>query len=89
MLSFIEAVPVTRRHKGATLVTTPPSPKLVSSIIFQILTPYSKHTTRTGADWYNYAASQGRQVVMNNRCGANQSDFVTPEYATFSSPLVS
>ena len=40
-----------------------------------------------GADWYNYAASQGRQVVMNNRCGANQSDFVTPEYATFGSPL--
>lgn len=42
-----------------------------------------------GADWYNYAAGQGRQVVMNNRCGANQSDFVTPEYATFGSPLVS
>ncbi|KAI0076394.1 glycoside hydrolase family 29 protein [Panus rudis PR-1116 ss-1] len=40
-----------------------------------------------GASWYNYAASQNRQVVMNNRCGANQSDFVTPEYATFSSPL--
>ncbi|THG97827.1 hypothetical protein EW026_g4244 [Hermanssonia centrifuga] len=40
-----------------------------------------------GAAWYNYAASQGRQVVMNNRCGANQSDFVTPEYATFGAPL--
>ncbi|KAI0076395.1 glycoside hydrolase family 29 protein [Panus rudis PR-1116 ss-1] len=40
-----------------------------------------------GASWYNYAASQNRQVVMNNRCGANQSDFVTPEYATFPAPL--
>ena len=42
-----------------------------------------------GADWYNYAAGQGRQVALNNRCGANQSDFVTPEYARFGSPLVS
>ena len=41
-----------------------------------------------GASWYNHAASQNRQVVMNNRCGANQSDFVTPEYATFSALLV-
>ena len=41
-----------------------------------------------GASWYNHAASQNRQVVMNNRCGANQSDFVTPEYATFGAPLV-
>ncbi|CAL1711586.1 unnamed protein product [Somion occarium] len=39
------------------------------------------------ASWYNYAASQNRQVVMNNRCGANQSDFVTPEYATFPAAL--
>ncbi|KAJ3553679.1 hypothetical protein NM688_g3482 [Phlebia brevispora] len=42
---------------------------------------------KIGATWYNYAASKGRQVVMNNRCGANQSDFVTPEYATFGAPL--
>ncbi|KAI0338361.1 glycoside hydrolase family 29 protein [Trametopsis cervina] len=40
-----------------------------------------------GGDWYNYAASQGRQVVMNNRMGAHQADFVTPEYATLPSPL--
>lgn len=40
------------------------------------------------ASWYNHAASQNRQVVMNNRCGANQSDFVTPEYATFPALLV-
>ncbi|KAK7691888.1 hypothetical protein QCA50_005293 [Cerrena zonata] len=39
------------------------------------------------ASWYNHAASQNRQVVMNNRCGANQSDFVTPEYATFPAVL--
>ena len=41
------------------------------------------------ADWYNYAAAQDRQVVRNNRCGSNQTDFVTPEYATFSAQLVS
>ena len=40
------------------------------------------------ADWYNYAAAQDRQVVRNNRCGSNQTDFVTPEYATFSAQLV-
>ncbi|KAI0036162.1 glycoside hydrolase family 29 protein [Vararia minispora EC-137] len=36
-----------------------------------------------GGDWYNFAASQGRQVVRDDRCGSNQTDFVTPEYATF------
>ncbi|KAL1705868.1 glycoside hydrolase family 29 protein [Schizophyllum commune] len=42
---------------------------------------------RVAADWYNYAAAQDRQVVRNNRCGSNQTDFVTPEYATFSAQL--
>ena len=39
-------------------------------------------------DWYNYAASQGRQVVRDDRCGTNQTDFVTPEYATYPARLV-
>ncbi|TRM59910.1 glycoside hydrolase family 29 protein [Schizophyllum amplum] len=43
--------------------------------------------SKIAADWYNYAASQDRQVVRNNRCGSNQADFVTPEYATFSAQL--
>uniref|UniRef100_D8PTJ5 alpha-L-fucosidase n=1 Tax=Schizophyllum commune (strain H4-8 / FGSC 9210) TaxID=578458 RepID=D8PTJ5_SCHCM len=42
---------------------------------------------RIAADWYNYAAAQDRLVVRNNRCGSNQTDFVTPEYATFSAQL--
>ena len=42
----------------------------------------------TGGDWYNYAASQGRQVVRDDRCGANQTDYVTPEYATYNARLV-
>ncbi|KAI0319261.1 glycoside hydrolase family 29 protein [Amylostereum chailletii] len=40
-----------------------------------------------GGDWYNFAAAQGRQVVRDDRCGANQTDYVTPEYATYSALL--
>ncbi|KAJ7113228.1 glycoside hydrolase superfamily [Mycena crocata] len=36
------------------------------------------------AQFYNHALAQGRQVTMNNRCGAVP-DFETPEYATFGS----
>lgn len=45
----------------------------------------SNGTAEWAAKWYNYAASQGRQVTMNSRCGIAQSDFDTPEYTTFSS----
>ncbi|ESK89470.1 glycoside hydrolase family 29 protein [Moniliophthora roreri MCA 2997] len=31
--------------------------------------------------WFNYARSQGRQVIANARCGANYSDFDNPEYS--------
>ncbi|KAF5349105.1 hypothetical protein D9756_009517 [Leucocoprinus leucothites] len=34
------------------------------------------------AQFFNHAASQGRQVTLNNRC-ADVPDFDTPEYATF------
>ncbi|CAG8949483.1 hypothetical protein HYFRA_00007713 [Hymenoscyphus fraxineus] len=37
------------------------------------------------AEWFNNAASSGRQVAINNRCGLAVSDFDTPEYSTFSS----
>ena len=43
----------------------------------------------SGGDWYNFAASQGRQVVRDDRCGSNMTDYVTPEYATYPSRLVS
>ncbi|KAL0569834.1 hypothetical protein V5O48_012122 [Marasmius crinis-equi] len=36
------------------------------------------------AQYYNLALEQGRQVTINNRCGAVP-DFATPEYSTFSS----
>ncbi|KZP28385.1 glycoside hydrolase family 29 protein [Athelia psychrophila] len=36
------------------------------------------------ARFYNHAAQDGRQVVMNDRCG-NVPDFDTPEYSTFGS----
>lgn len=42
-------------------------------------------TAEFAAAWFNHAASQGRQVTINNRCGITASDFDTPEYATFSS----
>ncbi|KAJ7183877.1 glycoside hydrolase family 29 protein [Mycena filopes] len=41
-------------------------------------------TLEFAAQFYNYAQAQGRQVTMNNRCGAVP-DFETPEYATFGS----
>lgn len=61
---------------------------IVHKIMFRCDVGYDSVFPKIGADWFNYAASQGRQVLVNNRCGANQSDMVTPEYATFSSPLV-
>ncbi|KAL0955485.1 hypothetical protein HGRIS_001725 [Hohenbuehelia grisea] len=36
------------------------------------------------AQFYNHAMASGKQVTMNNRCGAVP-DFDTPEYATFGS----
>ncbi|KXN86827.1 Alpha-L-fucosidase [Leucoagaricus sp. SymC.cos] len=39
-------------------------------------------TLEVAAQFYNHARSQGRQVTLNNRCGAVP-DFDTPEYATF------
>ncbi|KAJ7639931.1 glycoside hydrolase family 29 protein [Mycena rosella] len=41
-------------------------------------------TLEFAAQFYNHALAQGRQVTMNNRCGAVP-DFETPEYATFGS----
>ncbi|PVF93523.1 glycoside hydrolase [Serendipita vermifera] len=41
-------------------------------------------TFEFAAKWYNDARQAGRQVTMNNRCGAAP-DFDTPEYARFSS----
>ncbi|KDQ18267.1 glycoside hydrolase family 29 protein [Botryobasidium botryosum FD-172 SS1] len=41
-------------------------------------------TVQFAREWYPYAESQGRQVIMNNRCGALP-QFDTPEYARFSS----
>ncbi|KAJ7627477.1 glycoside hydrolase family 29 protein [Roridomyces roridus] len=41
-------------------------------------------TLEFAAQFYNHAWNQGRQVTMNNRCGAVP-DFETPEYATFGS----
>lgn len=42
-------------------------------------------TAEFAAAWYNWAAANDKQVVMNNRCGIPESDFDTPEYTTFSS----
>ncbi|KAK0448928.1 glycoside hydrolase family 29 protein, partial [Desarmillaria tabescens] len=39
-------------------------------------------TLEFAAEFYNNALAQGRQVTINNRCGAVP-DFDTPEYATF------
>ncbi|KAG5636419.1 hypothetical protein H0H81_008129 [Sphagnurus paluster] len=39
-------------------------------------------TPEFAAQFYNHAMAQGRQVTINNRCGAVP-DFDTPEYATF------
>ncbi len=36
------------------------------------------------ADLYNLALREGRQVAMNDRCDIPDSDFVTPEYTSFS-----
>ncbi|KDQ21398.1 glycoside hydrolase family 29 protein [Botryobasidium botryosum FD-172 SS1] len=41
-------------------------------------------TVKFAKEWYPFAEAQGRQVVMNNRCGALP-QFDTPEYARFSS----
>ncbi|KAF8604399.1 glycoside hydrolase [Ceratobasidium sp. AG-I] len=41
-------------------------------------------TLEFAAEWYNSATKAGREVTMNNRCGAIP-DFDTPEYAKFSS----
>ncbi|KZV75904.1 glycoside hydrolase family 29 protein [Peniophora sp. CONT] len=48
---------------------------------------YASAFPSIGGDWYNYAAGQGRQVTRNDRCGANMTDFVTPEYATYPATL--
>ncbi|CZS97905.1 uncharacterized protein RAG0_06780 [Rhynchosporium agropyri] len=46
----------------------------------------SNGTAEFAAKWFNHAASKGRQVTMNNRCGIPAgADFDTPEYTTFSS----
>ncbi|KAA1470747.1 glycoside hydrolase family 29 protein [Dentipellis sp. KUC8613] len=50
---------------------------------------YATAFPEIAGDWYNYAASQGRQVVRDDRCGDNQTDFSTPEYATYSAVLSS
>lgn len=39
-------------------------------------------TAEFASNWFNTAASQGRQVVMDNRCGL-PGDFDTPEYARY------
>lgn len=39
-------------------------------------------TAEFAAEWFNNAAAQGRQVVMDNRCGV-PGDFDTPEYARY------
>ncbi|KAK7735263.1 hypothetical protein SLS53_007653 [Cytospora paraplurivora] len=46
----------------------------------------ANNTAAFASDWWNWARSQGRQVVMNSRCGVAQAaDFETPEYSTYSS----
>jgi alpha-L-fucosidase len=39
-------------------------------------------TAEFASSWYNTVAEQGRQVVMDNRCGL-PGDFDTPEYARY------
>jgi len=39
-------------------------------------------TAEFAAKWFNNAATEGRQVVMNNRCGV-PGNFDTPEYARY------
>ncbi|KAK6440978.1 hypothetical protein LTR95_002801 [Oleoguttula sp. CCFEE 5521] len=39
-------------------------------------------TAMWAAEWFNNAAKQGKQVVMNNRCGLS-GDYDTPEYARY------
>ncbi|KAK7751912.1 hypothetical protein SLS62_006213 [Diatrype stigma] len=50
----------------------------------------SNGTDGFAARWFNWARAQGeegRQVVLNDRCGSPwAADFDTPEYATFSTP---
>jgi len=48
---------------------------------------YTSAFPSIGGDWYNFAAAQGRQVVRDDRCGANMTDYVTPEYATYPARL--
>jgi len=40
-------------------------------------------TAEFASEWFNRAAKENRQVVMNNRCGI-PGDFDTPEYASYS-----
>ncbi|KUI59361.1 Tissue alpha-L-fucosidase [Cytospora mali] len=43
-------------------------------------------TAEFASEWWNWARTQDKQVVMNSRCGiAQASDFETPEYSTYSS----
>jgi alpha-L-fucosidase len=44
-------------------------------------------TLQFAAEWFNSAASSGRQVTLNNRCGV-PGDFDTPEYPRSSPPVV-
>ncbi|PSR78419.1 glycoside hydrolase superfamily [Coniella lustricola] len=41
-------------------------------------------TAEFASAWFNSAAQQGKQVLINNRCGT-PGDFDTPEYATYGS----
>lgn len=46
----------------------------------------ANETAAFASAWWNQARAEGRQVVMNSRCGVAQAaDFETPEYTTYSS----
>lgn len=46
----------------------------------------ANNTAEFASNWWNWARSEDRQVVMNSRCGVAQAaDFETPEYTTYSS----
>ncbi|KAI9708390.1 MAG: hypothetical protein M1820_004094 [Bogoriella megaspora] len=44
-------------------------------------------TAQFASEWFNTAANQGRQVLLDNRCGV-PGDFDTPEYARYDSVQV-
>jgi alpha-L-fucosidase len=44
-------------------------------------------TLQFASEWFNSAATSGRQVTLNNRCGV-PGDFDTPEYPRSSPPVV-